>query len=83
MNVDININPKTLDCDLVFAVANFKTPVDFKNAIAIICMVSGDFSLDPELEVEDLEEIVATAKEKESKNVNFYIGEGGVEADFS
>ncbi len=83
MKVDISINPKTLDCDVVFEVENFKSPIDYKNSIAIICMVAGDFSLDPELEVEDLEEIVASAIEKESKKVNFYIGEGGVEADFA
>lgn len=83
MLVDIKIDPKTLDADLSFDLVNFKDQTSYKNAIAIITMVAGDYSLDPEFEIEDLQEMVEKGVEMTHKTLIITISEEGIEAEYS
>ena len=81
MLVDIQIDPKTFDAQLKFEISNFKDSTSYKNAIATITMIAGDYSLDPELEIEDVENMVKMALKDDKSLVIFYIGEDGIEAE--
>jgi hypothetical protein len=83
MKTNISIDPKTLDARIEFKFDDLNGPVDFKNSIAIISMIAGDFSLDPELELEDLNDLVVQGKEAGNTAIVFDIGEDGIEAEFT
>ena len=46
-------------------------------------MIAWDYSVDPELELEDLQEIVNKGKEEEAQKLIFLINEDEIEAEFS
>ena len=81
MLVDIQIVPKTLEAILKFDIVNFSSDKSYKDAIAIITIVAADYSLDPELKVEDLQEIIAKAKGDTKNILVFSIFEDGVVAE--
>jgi len=83
MLVDIQIVPKTLEAILKFDIVNFTSDKSFKDAIATITMVAADYSLDPELEVEDLQEMITKAKSDSKKTLVFSILEDGIEAELT
>ena len=84
MLVDINVhaNPD-IYTTATFQLENFKTDSDFKQALAIIFMVSADYYLDPELDVENLVEFVNTGRENSKDNLTLEASEDGLELDFS
>ena len=82
MLVDIQIEQKTLDARLTFDLSHFKDIKSIKDSLAIITMIAGDYSLDPEFEVEDLEGIIAQGKEKEANHLVFNINEDEMDAEF-
>lgn len=81
MLVDITIDPKNLDAFIRFEVENLKDEKSYKDSVAIISMIAGDYNLDPELEVLDLQEMVKMALDKGMKAIIFDINEDGVEAE--
>lgn len=83
MLVDIQIVPKTYEAVLKFELENFKDEKSFKDAIAIVTMVAGDYSLDPEIELEDLQDMVKVALKENKKSMIFSIMEDGIEAEMS
>ena len=83
MKTDISIDPKNMDARIEFKFDDFNSPVDFKNSVAIISMIAGDFSLDPELELEDLNDLVIQGKEAGNSSIVFEIGEDGIEAELT
>jgi hypothetical protein len=83
MNVDITIDEKSLDAIVTFKLADFKGTKSFKDALAIVMMIAGDFSLDPEMEVEDLEEIVEKGNNDEASKLIFFINEDEIEAELA
>lgn len=80
MQSEFNVDPKTHDSTLKFAFSNFKGPKDYTNALTLLFMVCGDYQLDPELEMEDFEEIIQSTKESGKDSICFYISEEGLEA---
>lgn len=83
MLVDIQIDEKSLNAIVTFKLTNFKNQKDFKDSLAIIMMVAGDFSLDPELELEDLQEIVDKGQQEQAQKLIFIISEDEIEAELS
>jgi hypothetical protein len=83
MNVNISIDRKTLDAKVEFKFDKINGLEDLMDSVAIISMIAGDFSLDPELDLEDLQELVNNGKEQGSKSIIFEIGEDGIEAEYS
>lgn len=83
MKVDITIDEKSLSSIVSFDLADFSTPKSYKDTLAIIMMIAADYSLDPELELEDLENIVNSGKENNDKKVVFVINEDEIEAELS
>ena len=81
MLVDIQIIPKTLEAILRFEIENFKDDKNYKDAIAAITMVAADYSLDPEFELEDLQDMVKVAVKDSKKSLIFSILEDGIEAE--
>lgn len=83
MLVDIKIIPKTFEAVLTFKLENFKDDKSFKDAIAIVTMIAGDYNLDPELEVTDLQDMVTMALKENKQSMIFSILEDGIEAEMS
>jgi hypothetical protein len=83
MQLDISIDEKTLDAQLSFKLSDFKSAKHYKDALAIIMMVAGDYSLDPEMEIEDLEDIVQKGMDEQAQKVIFFINEDEIEAEFA
>lgn len=83
MIVDIQVIEKPeISSKVIFETKNFTKEKDFKEALAIIFMVCGDYYLDPELEVEDLQGFLEKASEKKKDKLALYISEDGLELDF-
>lgn len=82
MLLDITIDPKTHIASLSFELKNFQGPLDFKNALAITFMVAGDYALDPEIEISDLEELVAKGQQEEKSMIIININEEEIEVEF-
>ncbi|MDP7320040.1 MAG: hypothetical protein QF441_05495 [Bacteriovoracaceae bacterium] len=84
MLVDIQVIEKPfIHTKAIFEIENIKTDRDFKETLAIIFMLSAEYCLDPELELDELKEIYATAVEKQQNQINLYLSEDGIEIDFS
>lgn len=83
MIVDITINPKSLETIMRFEISNLKNEGSYKECIAIIAMIAGDYSLDPELEISDLQSMVKMALDKTMTAIIFEINEDGLEAELS
>lgn len=81
MKTDISINPKTLAAHVVFLAQDFAKESDYKDALAILSMVSGDFHLDPEIGVEELKEFVQKAKNEAKMALEFVVDEEGLELE--
>lgn len=83
MLVDITIDEKSLNSVVTFNLADFEGQKSFKDTVAIIMMIAGDYSLDPELELEDLQGIVSKGKDEQAQKLIFLINEDEIEAQFS
>ena len=83
MLVDITIDEKSLDTFLTFEINHFKNEKSFKDALATIMMIAGDYSLDPEMEISDLEEIIHNGKTQQAQKLIFIINEDEIEAELS
>lgn len=82
MKADITINPSTFDAHVTFNTQDFKSDIDIKNTLAIVSMIAGDFSLDPEIEVGDMKNFVERAKTEDKVALLFTIGEDGLDLEF-
>lgn len=79
MIVDIQFNPKEQSAILTYELANFATELNKKECLAIITIVSADFYLDPEIELEHLDEFLKIAQEQDKSKLVFEISEDGVD----
>ncbi len=83
MKVDIQIAKDCEQVDIKFFCDEFTTPRHYREAIHIVTCFSYEFDLDPELEAEDLEEIIEKTRELEKDEFTFNINEEGIEVDIS
>lgn len=81
MIADISVNPKTLDCDIRFRIEDIKNENSIKDCLAIVSMISGDYALDPELELEDMISFVEKAKNEDKVTLLFTVSEDGLELE--
>ncbi len=81
VNIQIIETPE-LATSASFELSNFQTEKDFKEALAIIFMISADYYLDPELELQDLKEFVGQASESNKAKVTLTASEDGLELEF-
>ncbi len=81
MIVDIDIDKFSQSYLLKFEVENFKTPEDYKMAVTTVTCFSNDYDLDPELDHEDMREIVEKTIELEKDSFTFEINDDGIEVD--
>lgn len=80
MNCHFEIDPKTQDAKLTFAFSELKELKDYQNALTLLFIVSADYQLDPEFEMEEFQEIIESSKESGKNNISFFISEDGLEA---
>ena len=83
MLVDINIDEKNFDATLSFNLVDFHSESSFKNTLAIVSMIAGDYSLDPEIEPSELKEMVSKGVEMAHSKLIFSISEEGIEAEYA
>lgn len=81
MKLDFDIDKFSGNYLLKFNVDQFKSDIDHKMAITIVTCVSLDYDLDPELEVEDMRDILDKTLELGKEEFTFEIGEDGIEVD--
>lgn len=81
MKTEITVNPKTMAATILFKVEDFTKEADYKNALAILSMVAGDYHLDPEVEVEELQGFVQQAKNEAKMALEFIVDEEGLELE--
>jgi len=58
MKIDVDIDKFTGGYKIIFPISEFKEKSDYKMGIQIIRCFSNDMELDPELEVEDMQDIL-------------------------
>lgn len=83
MKVDISVAKDETEVKITFFCDSFNGPKNYREAIHIVTCFSYEFDLDPELEAEDLEEIIEKTKELELDQFTFVISEEGIEVDIS
>lgn len=83
MQVDVSFNTQEHTAFLKFKVADFKSDLQFSECLAIITIFSGDFYLDPELELEDLKSFVESAQAAEKTELIFDLSEDGLELELA
>jgi hypothetical protein len=81
MKCDINVNPKTYECTLDFVLKDYTAEKDYQNSLAILAMVSGDYNLDPELELEEFKVLITNGLDDKKDIIQFIIDEEGIEAE--
>jgi len=81
MICDIKINPKTFECTLEFELNHFNSDKEFKDSLAILTMVSGDYSLDPEIELDEFKDLINQGVSSQKSIIQFLIDEEGIEAE--
>ncbi|ATH07839.1 hypothetical protein BIY24_07715 [Halobacteriovorax marinus] len=81
MKVDVDIDKFSQSYLLKFEVKNFKSPDDYKMAVTTVTCFSNDYDLDPELDHEDMREIVEKTIELEKDFFVFEINDEGIEVD--
>lgn len=81
MKVDISFS-KGGDCaNVKFFLEEFKGPKDTLTGLSILTLVAADYDLDPELEPEDFDGILAQIKEEKMEDFIVTIDEDGIEID--
>jgi hypothetical protein len=83
MNVDISFHPKEHMVFLKFKVSDFESELQNRECLAIVAVFSGDFHLDPELEINDISGFTKTAKEKDKAYLIFELCEEGLELELA
>ncbi|MCO4754812.1 MAG: hypothetical protein KC478_10045 [Bacteriovoracaceae bacterium] len=81
MKTEISVDPKTLSAKALFLVEDFKEEKDFKDTLAILSMVAGDYHLDPEVELDELKDFVKKAQEEAQSALEFIIDEEGIDLE--
>lgn len=80
MNCNFEIDHKSHDATLNFKFSEFKELRSFQDALTLIFIICADYQLDPELELEDFQQIIESSKESGKEGISFYINEDGLEA---
>ena len=81
MLIDIDFEAKDEQVKIVIAIENLKILRDYRNALYVIRACALDFDLEPELEIEDLEEICEKTAELEKDHFTVIIGPTEIEVD--
>lgn len=81
MKCDINVNPKTYECTLDFNLKDYTQDKDYQNSLAILAMVSGDYNLDPEIELDEFKGLIQKGLDDNKDVIQFLIDEEGIEAE--
>lgn len=81
VNIEIIEKPE-IYTQASFELEHFKSDKDYKEAMAIIFMISADYYLDPELGPEDLQELVVQGREKSKVKMALQASEDGLELEF-
>ncbi|MCO4795070.1 MAG: hypothetical protein KC493_15240 [Bacteriovoracaceae bacterium] len=81
MKIDVDFDNDTESVMISFFPKEFNSKRDFSLSLNIIQTFCGDFDLDPELEIEDIAELMKTMEEREKEFFVFIINEDGIEVD--
>jgi hypothetical protein len=81
VNIEVIEKPE-VHTKATFELLNLNTDKDYKETLAIIFMISADYYLDPELEIEDLKQFKVMASEKNKAKLALFASEDGIEAEF-
>lgn len=82
MLVDISFDEKNHETFATFEILNMHNDRAIKEVLAIITMISADYYLDPELEIEDMNNFISQANEKSKAKMTFSVSEDGLELEF-
>ena len=81
MLIDVDVDRFEGGYKIQFPIAQFKERTDLKMAIVIITCFANDMDLDPELEPDDLQEIIDKVSELSKTKFTVEIYEDGIEVD--
>lgn len=81
MLVDIHYLGEEEGHSLKFQTSQVKTLKELKTALSIIFIFAAEYEMDPELELEDLEEIVEKTQELGKDNFTVFIRPEDIEVD--
>lgn len=81
MNLKFWVDEKSLESFVEFNINEFKGPGDYKNALALISIIAADYELDPEMDQDTIDELIAKTKEYAKECFTFSFHEEGIEVD--
>jgi hypothetical protein len=81
VNIEI-VQPPDLMTQASFNIEDFKEEKDFREALAIIFMISAEYYLDPEFELTDMKDFTQQAINKSKQKLVFLVSEEGLELEF-
>ena len=82
MLVDIEFDEKNHETFATFETSRMNDERKIKEVLAIVTMISADYHLDPELEVEDMLDFIEQSNERSKAKMTFSICEEGLELEF-
>lgn len=81
VNIEIIQKPE-VHTKASFELAHFNSDKDLKESLAIIFMISADYYLDPELELDDLQGFIEQGRNNHKEKIALFISEDGLELEF-
>lgn len=78
MNVNVQFTSDQSEIILRLPLEDFKRPHDFEEALSIIEIFSGEFGIDPELDLQDFRSLVDDASSNKLSHLVFKINEDGI-----
>ena len=81
MIIDFDIEKSSKSYLIRFNTNQFNSPRDYVLAVTLVTVASLDYDLDPELDEDDMSEIVQKTIELDKSSFTFCINEEGIEVD--
>lgn len=83
MKIDVNYQSESDTVEVTFHKSEFKTDQDSHLALNIVFTFAHNFDLEPEMEVETIQEILSMLEEENKDKFTFGFNEDGVEVDLA
>ena len=81
MKIDVDFDKKSQSALVTFFKSEFQKDYHYPLALNILATFAADFELDPEIEADDLKEIISGIDGEEKTSLVFFINEDGIEAE--
>lgn len=81
MKLEVNYLPSEESVELIISTKEFSSSKDLTIGLSILQTFAADFDMDPELENEELQELIDKARSENKDNLKFCLSLDGIELE--